>query len=617
MFDIQEELKKMPDKSGVYIMKDEKGEIIYIGKAVNLKNRVRQYFVSYSNQLPKVQAMVLQIFEFEYIVTDNEIEALILECNLIKKHKPKFNIMLKDDKSYPFIKITVEEIFPRIVVTRKIEKDGSRYFGPYTSVTAVKETVELIKKIFPIKSCSKVLKGNKLKDRPCLNYYIHQCLGPCQGNVNNEKYREVIFDIIKFLEGRQADIIDNLEKDMAQASQNMEYEKAAIIRDKLISLKHISQKQKIVSNDENDQDIIGFSKDQTDSCIQIFFVRGGKVIGRKHFIFEGTSHLTEVELMTSFVKQFYSSCDYIPKEIILQVDIEDYDTVSKWLEEKKTSKVYLKVPKKGDKFRLIEMVYQNAVICLERFKEKVRNETILANKGLERLKEVLKLQSLPQRIEAYDISNMGSSEIVASMVVFENGVPAKNQYRRFKIKSINSANDYGSMQEVLYRRFTRGKKEKDGEEAGKESFSSFPNVILVDGGTGHLNAVTSILNDIDINIPIAGMVKDSNHKTRGLVSVTGEYSLSNDLTLLRFITSIQDEAHRFALEYSKKLRKKRYIKSVLDDIEGIGPKRKKALIKHFGSIKNIKSASIEEIAQVEGISKDLAGIIYDHFNNGS
>ncbi|MDQ2086675.1 excinuclease ABC subunit UvrC [Herbivorax sp. ANBcel31] len=612
MFDIQEELKKIPENPGVYIMKNKDGEIIYIGKAVVLKNRVKQYFNSYSNQNLKVQAMIEQIYEFECIVTDTEIEALILECNLIKKHKPKYNIMLKDDKNYPFIKITIKEDYPRVIITRKVEKDGSKYFGPFTSGNAVKETVEVIKKLFPIKSCNKVFKNKKVKDRPCLNFHIHQCLGPCQGNVSREKYREVILDIVKLLDGNQQDIIKKFEKDMEFASQNIEFEKAAKLRDKIISLRHIAQKQKIVSADMQDQDIIAFAKDQTDSCIQIFFIRAGKITGRKHFIFERINHLTDSELMTSFVKQFYSSSEYIPKEIVMQVDIAERDIIEEWLLKKRTSKVYIKVPKKGEKLRLVEMVYQNAIICLESFKERVKNEKKLAKEGLEKISLILALKNYPERIEAYDISNMGSSEIVASMVVFENGLPSKKNYRRFKIKSIDGQNDYASMQEVIYRRFTHVKKHKIREE--KESFAEIPNLILVDGGTGHVNSVRAVLKELNIlNIPVIGMVKDKNHRTRGLTGKNFEFDLSSDFLLLRFITSIQDEAHRFALEYSKKLRKKRYSGSVLDNIEGIGQKRKKALIRHFGSLKKIKFASVSQLSEVEGISRELANNIYEYF----
>ena len=611
MFDIQEELKKLPDKPGVYIMKDVNGEIIYIGKAIVLKNRVRQYFHSLSNQTPKVQAMVSRIRKFEYIVTDTELEALILECNLIKKYRPKFNIMLKDDKSYPYIKVTMNEDFPRILMTRKVEKDGAKYFGPYTSGFAVKDTIDLIKKLFPIKSCNKVFTNTSKKQRPCLNYYIYQCLGPCQGDVNKEEYRALMNDICSFLGGKQEEIIKRLEEDMTKAAENMEFEKAATLRDKITSLKHISQKQKVVSAAMEDQDVIAFSKDPTDSCVQVFFIRGGKLIGREHFIFEAAGDVTDSELMTSFIKQFYSSAAYVPGEIVLQEDIDEMDIIERWLSSKRESRVHIKVPRRGEKLKLVEMVSRNALIALNQFKDNIRARESLAREGMEKLKELLELERLPERIEAYDISNTGSTEIVASMVVFENGFAQKKEYRRFKVKSINSQNDYASMQEVIHRRFMHAIKEKD-EEVKEAKFSRLPDLILTDGGLGHVNSVLQVLEELNITIPVAGMVKDSNHKTRGIVTRDREIELSKDLTLLRFITSIQDEAHRFAIEYNRKLVKKRYKGSVLDEIEGIGPKRKKALIKHFGSVKNIKQAEIDDLTAVEGITESLARKIIEY-----
>ncbi|NLL04754.1 MAG: excinuclease ABC subunit UvrC [Clostridiaceae bacterium] len=616
MFDIQEELKKLPDKPGVYIMKDSNGEIIYIGKAVVLKNRVRQYFHSLSNQTPKVQAMVPKIKEFEYIVTDTELEALILECNLIKKYRPKFNIMLKDDKSYPYIKVTMNEEFPRILMTRKVEKDGAKYFGPYTSGFAVKETIALIKKLFPIKSCNKVFTKDGKKHRPCLNYYIYQCLGPCQGDVNKQEYRALMDDICGFLGGKQEEIVKRLESDMAKASEDMEFEKAAALRDKITSLRHIAQKQKVVSNAMSDQDVVAFSKDPTDSCIQVFFIRGGKLIGREHFIFEGVGDVSDSELMTSFIKQFYTSAAYIPGEIVLQEDIDEMDIIESWLSSKREAKVYIKVPRRGEKLKLVEMVSQNALIALNQFKEKIKYQDKLAKEGMAKLKEVLEFEDLPNRIEAYDISNTGSTEIVASMVVFEGGYCEKKEYRRFKIKSLHSQNDYGSMQEVIFRRFNRARKEKE-ETLAQAKFSKFPDLILVDGGLGHVNCVLSVLEEMNITIPVAGMVKDEQHRTRGLVTKTKEYDLTKDLNLLRFITSIQDEAHRFAIEYNRKLVQKRYKGSELDKIEGIGPKKKKALIKHFGSIKHIKQAQVSDLTAVEGISPRLANKIIEYFNGGS
>jgi len=602
MFDIQEELRKVPEKPGVYLMKDENRQIIYVGKAINLKNRVRQYFQSLSNQLPKVQAMVARISEFEYIVTDSELEALILECNLIKKHRPKFNILLKDDKNYPYIKVTMKEEYPRILMTRKIEKDGAKYFGPYSNATAVKETIDLLKKIFPVKSCKKTLPRDSGKGRPCLNYYIYQCLGPCQGNVNRDEYRNLMSDICSFLGGKQEEILKRLEKQMKAAAENMEFEKAAALRDKIDSVRHIAEKQKVLSTALEDQDVVAFAKEHSDACIQVFFIRGGKLIGREHFIFEGISDYEDRELMTSFIKQFYSSAEYVPGEIILKEDVDEVNLIEKWLGDKRSARVHIKVPRKGEKLRLVEMVAQNAVIALQQFREKIRTEGKTASEAVEALAHILGLAGAPIRIEAYDISNTGSAEIVASMVVFENGLPKNKEYRRFKIKSVEKQDDYASMQETIFRRFKHA------------SFSVFPDLILVDGGLGHVNAVNEVMREISMEIPVYGMVKDDKHRTRALINNTVEIDLHKNLPVLRLITSIQDEAHRFALDYNKRLRKKRYTGSVLDEIDGIGAKRKKALLKHFGSIGRIKAAGVDDLTAVEGISRSVAEKIFEYFN---
>jgi len=620
MFDIQEELRKMPDKPGVYLMKDKKGKIIYVGKAVVLKNRVRQYFQSLSGQSSKVRAMVPLIEEFEYIVTDSELEALILECNLIKKYRPKFNVLLKDDKTYPYIKVTMNEEYPRVIMTRRVQKDGGRYFGPYTNVAAVKETIKILKKLFPMKTCKKVLPRDIGKERPCLNYYIYQCLGPCQGNVDKEEYRTVMKDICSFLSGRQDRIIKRLEEQMKTASENMEFEKAARIRDKINSIKHISEKQKVLSTSDVDQDAVAFAKDETDACIQVFFIRGGKLIGREHFIFEGMSDVEDGELIASFMKQFYSTAEFVPHEILIQSEIDEIDLLQEWLSEKRGGKVYIKVPKKGDKHYLIEMVAQNAQVALEQFKRRIKVEEETTGESLKELSEILGLDEVPRRIEAYDISNTGSSEMVASMVVFEDGMPNNREYRKFRIKSQDGQNDYGSMQEVIYRRFRRAEMEKSLQAANniydvEKGFSKLPDVIFVDGGLGHLNAANEVLKELGIHdIPVFGMVKDNKHRTRGLVTPKGEIELSENISVLRLVTYIQNEAHRFAVEYNKKLRKDRYKSSELDNIEGVGEKRRKALLKHFGSISRIKTAEVEELAVVEGISKSTAQKIYDYFH---
>lgn len=616
MFDIQEELKKIPERPGVYLMKDESNSIIYVGKAVVLKNRVRQYFQASANLTPKVQAMVSRIKEFEYIVTDSELEALILECNLIKKYKPKFNILLKDDKSYPYIKVTMNEEYPRVFMTRRIEKDGARYFGPYSNVTAVRETIDLLKKLFPIKTCGRVFPRDIGKDRPCLNYYIYQCLGPCRGDINKEEYRGLMKDICSFLNGKQDEIVRRLEGQMAQAAEGMEFEKAARLRDKIYSLKHIAEKQKVLSTTMEDQDVIAFAKGQTDSCMQVFFIRGGKLIGREHFIFEGVGEVENKELMTSFIKQFYSAAAYIPGEIILQEDIDEIDIIEKWLSSKKDTRVHIKVPRKGDKLHLVDMVSQNALISLNQFRDKVRNQESMVKEGLGTIKEILGLESIPERIEAYDISNTGSTEIVASMVVFEKGLPVNREYRRFKIKSLDKQNDYGSMQEVIYRRFKHAEKEtNDANGITEGRFTRLPDLILIDGGATHAKAVREVLRGLNVHIPVAGMVKDNKHRTRGLVSETGEYELAAELNALRLITAIQDEAHRFALDYNRKLRQKRHGGSVLDEIEGVGAKRRKSLIKHFGSVSKIKTAQLDDLTAVDGISRTVAENIYNYFHD--
>ena len=641
MFNIQEELKKLPDSPGVYIMKDENEVIIYIGKAVVLKNRVRQYFQVSANHTPKVLAMVARISRFEYIVTDTELEALILECNLIKKHKPKFNILLKDDKTYPYIKVTMNEEYPRILKTRKVEKDGARYFGPYSNVTAVNETIGLLKKIFPMKTCNRVLPRDAGKQRPCLNYHIFQCMGPCQGDVNKLEYLELMKDICSFLGGRHDSIVKKFEQQMELAAEKLEFEKAADIRNKLNSLKHIAESQKVVSTTVEDQDVIGMVSAGADSCVEVFFIRGGKLIGRENFVLEGTGESETSEIMGSFIKQFYIASTYIPGEILLQYEADETDILEVWLTEKRGKRVHIIIPKRGEKHQLIEMVASNASIALNHFRDKLMNEGAVLKEGMKQMAELLELQEVPSRIEAYDISNTGTTEMVASMVVFENGIPAKQEYRRFKIKTLSIQNDYGAMQEVLFRRFRHAflelseKAESDANthsnenaqrnenteaaaietaNTGEGKFSKLPDLILLDGGQGHVSAVGHVLKELGVTIPAYGMVKDDNHRTRGLVMPEREIDIAGNLQVLRLVTSIQDEAHRFALDYNKKLRKKRYSGSVLDEIEGIGPGRRKALLKHFGSINKIKQAGCDDLLAVDGITKPVADKIYSYFH---
>jgi excinuclease ABC subunit C len=619
MFDIQEQLKKLPDSPGVYIMKDKDKNIIYIGKAKILKNRVRQYFQSSKHHSPKVQSMVANIAEFEYIVTDSELEALVLECNLIKKHKPRYNILLKDDKHYPYIKVTMNEEYPRIVITRKIEKDGAKYFGPYTSTTAVRETIDLIKKVFWIRTCKKEFPRDIGKERPCLNYYIKQCLAPCQGNINKESYRQMFRDICAFLDGKQDALIDKLTRDMHEAAERMDFEKAASIRDKINNIKQIAEKQKIISSTLSDQDVVAFAAGEDEACVQVFFIRGGKLIGREHFIIDGTSQMESQEVMTSFVKQFYNSTSYIPKEIVLQEDIDEASIIESWLTSRRGSKVYITVPRKGEKQKLIQMVAKNALETLQQFEGKLRKDKQFVQSALTELKNYLSLEKLPYRIEAYDISNTGGIESVGSMVVFKNAKPSNSDYRKFKIKSVIGPNDYDSMKEILYRRFKRANKESDLIKSGElneedAKFYQLPDLILVDGGKGHVSSVKEILNELRINIPVFGMVKDDRHRTRAAATEDLEINIPVDSSAFRLLTQIQDEVHRVAITYHRKLRSKKIIQSELEAIDGIGSVRRKKLLQHFKSIDKIRMATIDELTQVEGMDKRSAESVYNYFH---
>ena len=615
LFDIHEELKKLPDKPGVYIMKDANGIVIYVGKAVVLKNRVRQYFQQSSNHAPKVQAMVSKISEFEYIVTDSEVEALMLECNLIKKYKPKYNILLKDDKHYPYIKVTMNEQYPRVLKTRRVEKDGAKYFGPYSSGFAVNDTIDTLKRLFPLKTCTKNLPKDIGKSRPCLNFHMKKCLAPCQGEINKDEYQAMMKKICSFLGGQYEEILSDLRAQMDDAAEQLEFEKAAQLRNKMSSIVQLSETQKVLSSDGQDRDIIGFSNNATDLCVQVFFIRSGRVIGREFFVFEGEGNEKVSYSLSTFIKQFYNTVQYIPSEIILQQEIEDSDTIAQWLTEKRGFKVSLRVPQRGELVKLIKMVAQNAEISLKLHEERLRanSENV---EGLNQLTKVLGLEKEPRRIESYDISNTGSSEIVASMVVFENGKPARQEYRKFKIKSINQQDDYASMQETLFRRLSRAKKEKE-ENIANPKFSNLPDLVLVDGGIGHVNAAKQVVDDLGFSLIIAGMAKDNHHRTKALVYKGDEYVLSGNMPLLRLITEIQDETHRVAVEYNRKLRTKRYTHSELDDINGIGETRKKALIKHFKSITAIKKAEINQLQEVEGINDKIAEKIYNYFRKNS
>lgn len=618
MFNIDEELKKLPDKPGVYIMKDKDGEIIYVGKAISLKNRVRQYFRSSKNDPPKVKTMVKHIEEFEYIIVDNEVEALILEANLIKKHKPKYNILLRDDKQYPYIKVTTNEKYPRVLKTRRVLKDGAKYFGPYPSAYAVNDTIDIIRNLYPIRTCNQNLEKNQRKTRPCLNYYIGRCLGPCQGNVDEELYNSMIDEIIMFLSGKEDKLIKIIEDKMIKASENLDFESAAKYRDQINSLNTILEKQKIVSPNLVDQDVIGMAKGVDEVCIQVFFIRTGKVVGREHFILSDTFNEERKEILSSFIKQFYLGTAYVPKEIFIEEEIDDIEPISRWLSEKRGSKVTIRIPKRGEKSQLMDMVKKNAMDMLNQYGDRFLRKQRENQRALEELQQSLGLEKIPNRIEAYDISNTSGISPVGSMVVFEQGEAKKSDYRRFKIQSVNTPNDYKSMAEILRRRFLRGLKEKEMVKENQiklKGFSIFPDLVMVDGGKGQVNIALGVLKELGLNIPVCGLVKDDFHNTRGIIYDNEEINLDEDSLGFKLIYNIQEEAHRFAISYHRSLRSKKMFKSELDDVKGIGEKRKRELFKHFHTIDNIKKASIEELTKVKGMNRRVAEDLYGHFRN--
>ncbi|RGU96191.1 excinuclease ABC subunit UvrC [Clostridium sp. AF15-17LB] len=612
MFDIQEELKKLPGKPGVYIMHDEKDDIIYVGKAISLKNRVRQYFQSSRNKGIKIEQMVTHIARFEYIVTDSELEALVLECNLIKEHRPKYNTMLMDDKSYPFIKVTVDEPFPRIMLARKMVKDKARYFGPYTSAGAVKDTIELIRKLYNIRSCSRKLPQDVGKERPCLNYHIHQCKAPCQGYISQDEYRKSIDEVIRFLNGNYDLILNELEEKMQSASEAMEFEKAIEYRELLNSVHKIAQKQKITDTAGDDRDILAVATEEDDAVVQVFFIRGGRLIGRDHFYLRIAKGEKESEILSSFIKQFYAGTPYIPSQLMLQEEIEDQEVVEEWLTRRRGHKVHLRVPKKGTKEKLVELAQKNAALVLSTDKERLKREegrTIGAVKELEKL---LGLKGIA-RMEAYDISNTNGFASVGSMIVYEKGKPKRNDYRKFKIKGVQGADDYASMEEVLTRRFVHGMKEmEEGKEMG--SFTAFPDLILMDGGKGQVNVALQVMDKLRLNIPVCGMVKDDSHRTRGLFYQNIEIPIEKDSEGFKLITRIQDEAHRFAITFHRKLRSQGQVHSILDDIPGVGPARRKDLMSHFSNLDAIKNATVEELGRLPSMNEKSARDVYNFFH---
>lgn len=619
MFNIEEELKKLPSLPGVYIMHDKHDTIIYVGKAISLKNRVRQYFQKSRNLGIKKEQMVEQIERFEYIVTDSELEALVLESNLIKEHKPKYNTMLKDDKNYPFIKVTVGEDFPRIMTARSMKKDKAKYFGPYTNAGAVKDVIELTRKLYHLRTCSRVLPRDTGKERPCLYYHIKQCDGPCQGYISREDYRAKVDSLLDFLNGNHKKILKELEEKMYQASQEMKFEGAAQYRDLMQSVQRIGEKQKITDHPGEDKDIIAMAEEGQDAVVQVFFVRDGKLIGRDHFYMKTAPGDSRPMILSSFLKQFYAGTPFIPREIMIQDEIEDQDLIAQWLEKRKGKKVHILVPKKGTKEKLVEMAYQNAKLVLRQDKERIKREEGRTIGAVKEIAELLGMEEI-QRIEAFDISNISGFQSVGSMIVYEKGKPKRSDYRKFKIKWVKGPNDYASMEEVLTRRFVHGMNEQEERRSHQleqefGSFTKFPDLIMMDGGRGQVNIALSVLEKLNLQIPVCGMVKDDKHRTRGLYFRNQEIPIKRDSEGFKLITRIQDEAHRFAIEYHRSLRSKGQVHSVLDDIPGIGPTRRKALMKHFKGLEAIKEATIEEISQVESMNEKAAAQVFDFFHH--
>jgi excinuclease ABC subunit C len=611
-FNIQEELKKLPGKPGVYLMHDEKDAIIYVGKAISLKNRVRQYFQSSRNKGAKIEQMVTHISRFEYIVTDSELEALVLECNLIKEHRPKYNTMLMDDKSYPFIKVTVNEPFPRVMLARQMKKDKAKYFGPYTSAGAVKDTIELIRKLYHIRSCNRSLPKDIGKERPCLNYHIHQCQAPCQGYISQEEYRKSIDEVVRFLNGHYDLVLKELEEKMMAASDSLEFEKAIEYRELLTSVQKVAQKQKITDTAGDDRDIIAMASEGEDAVVQVFFIRSGRLIGRDHFYLKSAENDTEGEILSSFIKQFYAGTPYIPAELMLPEEIEDQDIIEEWLTARRERRVYLRIPKKGTKEKLVELAQKNAQMVLKNDRERLKREEGRTIGAVKELEKILGLKGII-RMEAYDISNTNGFDSVGSMVVYEHGKPKRNDYRKFKIKTVQGPDDYASMNEVLTRRFGHGLREQQ-EESETGGFQIFPDLIMMDGGRGQVNIALEVLEKLHLHIPVCGMVKDDNHRTRGLYFNNTELPIDRNSECFRLITRIQDEAHRFAITFHRQLRSKGQVHSVLDDIPGVGPARRKDLMRCFENIDAIRNATVEELKELPSMNEKSAQEVYKFFH---
>ena len=619
MFQIEEELKKLPGQPGVYIMHDAKDAIIYVGKAISLKNRVRQYFQSSRDKTAKIKQMVSKIARFEYIVTDSELEALVLECNLIKEHRPRYNTMLKDDKTYPYIKVTASEEYPRILFSRQMKKDKNKYFGPFTSAGAVKDTIELIRKIYRIRACSRKLPQDMGKDRPCLYYHIHQCDAPCQGYISQADYQKSVKQAVWFLNGQYEPVMKYLEEKMRTASETMEFEKAIEYRDLLDSVRKVAQKQKITSQSMEDRDIIAMAKDERDAVVQVFFVRDGKLIGREHFHMNLTGSESKAEILNSFVKQFYAGTPFVPHEIWVQEELEDAEVIASFLTARRGQKVRFVVPKMGEKERLVELAEKNAKMVLSQDKEKIKREELRTIGAMNQIGSWIGLSGI-KRVEAYDISNISGFESVGSMIVYENGRPKRNDYRKFRIRTVQGPNDYASMREVLLRRFSHGleetkKMQAEGGDLAMGSFTRFPDLLMMDGGRGQVNIALEVLRELQLEIPVCGMGKDDNHRTRGLYYQNVEIPIDRHSEGFQLITRIQDEAHRFAIEYHRSLRGKEQVRSVLDDIKGIGPARRKSLMRTFKTIEAVREASVEELEAAPQMNRAAAEAVYIFFRD--
>ena len=619
MFNIQEELKKLPDRPGVYLMHDKNDTIIYVGKAVSLKNRVRQYFRASHNEGIRKDQMVSLIDRFEYIITDSELEALVLECNLIKEHRPKYNILLKDDKTYPYIKVTLGETYPRVLFSRQMKKDKSQYFGPYTSAGAVKDTIELIRRLYQLRTCNRQLPRDTKKERPCLNYHIHQCQAPCQGYISPEDYRVQMKKAMDFLNGNYKPVLEELEQKMQAASAQLDFEKAKEYRDLMNSVRQVSEKQKVTNSDGEDKDIIALAKDDRDAVVQVFFIRDGRLIGREHFYVTIETGNTTEQILASFIKQYYAGTPFIPKEIMLQKAIEESEIIARWLSEKRGQKVYIRVPRKGMKEKLVDLAQKNARLVLNQDKERLRREE---GRTIGAMKEIAHILGLLDCVEAFDISNTNGFESVGSMIVYEKGRPCRSDYRKFKLRTVTGPDDYASMHEVLTRRFVHGMEERR-ERAEKNledaygSFTRFPDLIMMDGGRGQVNIALQVLDELHLSIPVCGMVKDDSHRTRGLYFHNTELPIDKNSEGFKLITRIQDEAHRFAIEYHRSLRSKGQVHSVLDDIPGIGPARRKALMRCFQSMDAIREATVEQLCEAESMNEKAALAVYQYFRDGS